>query len=554
MNFRRNLLFVLFQTVLLSNVLFGQTSVVLENKLDYLDEFIGILNGKHLYMTKHNSDDFNSRSLYLIDENNNVFERKIKGEFNLPYPAHSKHKNADFDTEYKELFIFQDTLYSLIQKTTEKDVMLYLKRFNNELLTHDSIFLFHDSITSVNQFNFKFKRLEDQIGLIGTSNKKSGNLFYLVYNLKTSKKTQNNFLVAPKEKLTCTDFIFNQNQNLVAIFEGVENNKSSATDKIKPEKLSALLLFFTEKGMESKYLNSTFDTFFNKSYKFVMAGRDDFYLTTLTFKANNSFAMTGYKIYKMSFNSFSIENENYISSSKLIDPNSWAKKYSNKLAKNKFCYPVGFHQRIKEIIPMKDGTYIIVSESNYNDGVGSAGSSGISAGTNFTTQTGTISSSPGMGFSNSSFPTGVSGIIIVSRINFSNQELKWTTLTKDRSRYNNFYSSGKTTYFLDFNELGNKMTFYYPDSPKNYDEFGSLKEKIQPSSYFWGPHCLVKFEITLTDGLSSHKVLQPDVKVEDSYQLSVANSHVSNSGKLVFVFIVKDKLIEHLQFNLNKRY
>jgi hypothetical protein len=314
-------------------------------------------------------------------------------------------------------------------------------------------------------------------------------------------------------------------------------------------------MYFTQKGLESKYLNSTFDTFFNKSYKFVLAENDDLYLTSLAFKANKSLAMTGYKIYKMSFNSFSIENEKYIASPTLINPNSWALKYSKKIAANKFSYPVAFHQRIKEIIPMKDGTYIVVSECNYNE-TGSSGPSisGSTVGTNFTTQTSTTNSSPGMGFSNPSFPTGVSGIIIVSRINFSNQELKWTTLTKDRSRYNNFYSSGKTTYFLDFNELGNKMTFYYPDSPKNYDQYSSLKEKIQPSSYFWGPHCLVKFEITLTDGLSSHKVLEPDVKVEDSYQLSVANSHVSNSGKLVFVFIVKDKLIEHLQFNLNRRY
>lgn len=504
---------------------------VTDSKLVFLiEKYIGNIHGNDIYL----GSDYRGFSSSIIKHN--IGTLISKKDFNGIYKIGLG--KVDFELEFKEWFIVKDTLYSIVQKNSKNEVRLQINKYDQNINLFDSITLFSDSIINLKRFSFDFKQIGNQISIIGTTDTKENESFFLILNLNNYQLSTFNFTIDDKQNFSCSDFIFNDKNEFFAVFEGEENTHMTprgGDDKITLKKLKSILISGSKNGIETTELRSAYENYYVRSYKF-NSDNEKLFLGALVFSSTEGMPMIGYQTNDLAFGNAKLENTNILLATELTNPAIWSKKDGNTIINNKLTMHSHF-QFLKEIKFVEKGQYIFISEYNYRNGGGAREGGGAATATG-----GNVSSSSSAnpvssnGVSSSyGYSGGVSGNLIVSKIETLKNQVTWTAITKHRKRILNPEINYKISYFLDLDVNRDKLTFYYSDIPKNFDENGRLKEKYVESFYVSKENSIVKFEIDLSDGKNSLKQFETSLTNNKRHSLSVGCSHIHNQNEIIFL-------------------
>lgn len=524
----------IFHLLLSCTALCQEEELVDPKSYSYIKSYLGKINNKDIYLVQNNFH--NDCQILTCQDDKKISSQDCLGLTNLRFNGlYKKKRTADYDIQYKEWFIYKNELYAVTQKTFVNKVYIALKKFNSDLSTLDSTLLYVDSIKNYNNFIFDFKLTANQICLFGNTSNELNQFFTIIFNLDNKKLNSQKLDLNLNQKFSCSDFIFNSKQELMAVFEGEENLNNGyrvGFDKIVPTNLKSMLVFMSGNKVSIKHLKSNYDNEFLRSYKFHSLNEENVLLGALTFSSTKGMSMNGYHLTTWNYNDSVPKTEGFFKTKNLNNQEFWLSPEYKKVVSDGYIKFYHF-QFLKEIRQLEDGTLIFISEGVFYKNSQNTSTFNMP-------NTSTTSSSPTLYtnatpiYSNES-ATSIFGDIIVSKIDLNQNSLIWSA--KNKNRFDDLSEQchvnvKKNSYFLTIDK--NQIILYYPESTKNFDEFGRLKEKYKYGLYY-EDITIAKFEIYLSNGNVVLNRYKENLGENNIDVLNVEPSHINESNELVLI-------------------
>lgn len=492
-----------------------------------LQSYLGKIGASDYFVA--NPLDYKQNNSVVLSFKNGVIETEklFTGTLSLSevYKVGNKNQNT---YHYTDWFIHKNNVYSIFQIKTETAVELTLYKYDSNLNTIDSISIFRESIQNHRDFNFFFKQIDNQIGIIAPFELSTTNFFSLIYDLNSKEQTIRFFNFNECKEAKCTDFSFNLNQDVLAVFEGPENYRVAAVSSIDESKILNFIIYSLAEEVKFKKIESLTETEYSRSFKIHKLNENEILLGGLNFHSTGGKNIKGYRT---SFIKFGEGEENKLSKSDLNgldNPELWLNKNGEKFETNKYDY-ITHYQHLKEIIPLGNGNFIFISEAH-----STLKTAGIDPTSSFSSgKTSTLNAPKEPNYFNGSqtFQNQENRDIFVSNLNPNEGTLKWSTKTKNRLEMINIKSGfglKAKSYFVDINEELGNITFLYADYPNNFDK--KAKGGYMTTS---NATTIAKFQISLSTGDSKTTEFTPKLITEDLEAFSIASSYKSENGQVI---------------------
>ncbi len=483
-----------------------------------LDEYFGQIDDEYYFVSKPKGDYYNAR-VFSIKNNILSIDKVFPGLFPGNNISTQKEKNKPAKHHFKWLIIDKN-VYSIYKNTNSGYVQLVIYKYDSKLNTVDSFALLTDKTENNNDFEPIIRVFGTKIGVVSPLDRSKSTFVFATYDIDNKENFTSYFELNEKSDYSCTDFTFNSKNNFLLMLEGPENFRNASLPfKIKPELISSVLVSFIDKKIDVKNIASSSSNSFYRSFKFHQMSDESILFCGLVFESNKDIFLKGYRISHLNINSGEetneqlsflkkVKNEELLSRDDIktstVEPNY----YSN-------------YQYLKEIIPLKNGEFIFISEGH-----------------NLINNASTIL---GSGYSNNSFPDLTffdtqrnfyycyNENIFVSCFNETSGIL-WTTKTVQRfeSLTMRFGATQKNkTYFSDLIQEQNTLNLYFPQYP------GLLKTPADYRVDYQHPS-VAKFSIDLINGEATLKEIDKNMSQDGSECIVVSATCHKNSEELMF--------------------
>lgn len=516
---------LIITVIFLQFSLFSHYSVSQSLKVDgpgIMDEYIGTINNESYYVSKATGDYFNSRVFTI--KNNELSKNKI---FPGTFPGNNRttqQQKKGLAKQHFKWFIIDNNVYSVHKWTNVSLAYVTIFKYDSNLNQIDSIPFFKDNNPNNSNFEPVVRVMNNRVAFVSPLDRALATYVYSSVNLDTKEEYTEYFTLNQKEKLRCSDFTFNSNNDFFLFLEGAENFRVGNTfSKLKPSLMVCVLVGSVDGEVTSKKIYSTNQNEFFKSFKFLNLSDQKVLMCGLVFEEAKENYLKAYRTSHLTFNNIEESEVQIYSIQKIQNTELLYKKELEEIDSKPIYFSA--YQHLKEIVPLKNGTYLFISEGHTP-----INSTETTVGTgSFGTATASIPY-PELDYfeAHRNFYYCNNENIFVSNY-IDNLGISWTTRTIHRYEYvtMKFGSTQKNkTYFSDLNEQSGILTIYFPQFP------GLLKNP--PNYNTNNSHTTVaKFTVDLEKGNATLEELETLVTSDGSEAIVVSSTHVRNENELV---------------------
>lgn len=497
-----------------------------------LDEYIGQIDHEHYFVGKGKGDFYNAR-VFSVTNNQISNDKTFIGHFPGNKNSTQKERN-DLSKQYLKWFIIDSNVYSIYKHRNVGFAQLNIYKYDRNLQVIDSFPLLIDRTQNNDDFEPVIHISNKRIGIVSPLDRQSSTFVFASYDLELGENFTSYFQLNETAKYSCTDFVVNSKNNFFLLLEGPENFvKETLTQKIKPESVNCKLVRFIDEEVNISKISSSNGNEFYRSFKFYKSSNDSVLLCGLVFESNEGLYFNGYRISSLNFTTGLESNEQLVHLQKVKNNDLLTKNdIKSSAIKNHYKAP---YQHLKEIIPLKNGSYLFISE-----GHNLLNTSSLSI-TNTNTN-----NFPTLSFfeTKRNFFYCSNDDIFVSCFDHS-AGIVWTTKTilRNEDLTMKYGTAGKgKTYFSDFMEDGNQLNLYFPHYP------GLLTSPPDYRITYQHP-TVAKFSIDLTNGTATLKEIDKTVSQNGAECIVVGASCPKNNENL-FIWIQSRNALANYNYRL----
>ncbi|MDH4474706.1 MAG: hypothetical protein QE487_19025 [Fluviicola sp.] len=498
----------------------------------FISSRIGELDGKDLYCISNYKDSTNSKSRYALAT---LEDGTIKYLFS--------HK--DVGEDYRSWFINHNQLYYLYSLTeNDEDYVLKLEQYDRNFHVTDSNILFKDSLNKYKNSCVYFKCEDYNISVVGLSRTIDSLGFVAMLDLSSKKSLGKSFSIPSYDRYACVDFVWNNQQELIAVFEGSENMNTSYIDCKATEQWKSYLMKLSSKEVLFTPISLVNEKMAVRSFKLVKLNEKDIILGGLVFakigeKKKQNLSFYGYFRSDLDFVGAELLNQEFLEATNVFNSALWIKSQFNDFEDGSYYKLKNLF--LKRISLLNNNDLLFISETVISETGADMPSRTVST-TKMSTssQSHTIPVTSFRKVETTTFGSSFTreGDIIISRV--SRGKVDWST--KPKSVYERS-ESRRESYYISFPffflaELNNeKLILFYSEDTKAFNDKGQLKET---HPFFGSPYfSVVKFEVNLGTGQGETKAVFSDFKSRKNDLVNFGGSFADETGINILTYSYK---------------